>query len=104
MDYKALLDVLMDKDDWMPVRLSNFNSAQASIRRSLKRYNQSVDALGVGTKYSLVSRTKGEGEWELKLIPLNEEAKIVGASVKYVILDDIEPKEVSDDEFDWSIN
>ena len=104
MDYKALLEVLMDRDDWLPVRLSNFNSAQASLRRSLKRYNQSVDALGVGVKYSLVSRTKGEGEWELKLIPLNEESKITGASVKYIIVDDIAPKEISDDEFDWSID
>lgn len=103
MDYGSLLNTLIDNaGEAVKVSLSNYNSAQASLRRALKKYNTTVDTMGIGVKYSLTcSRLKDDGLWELKVTPQDDTPKIAGASYKLVIVDD--PNAVSDDEFDWSI-
>lgn len=103
MDYGSLLDTLINKaGEPVKVNLHNYNSAQAALRRALKKYNTTVDAMGIGTKYGLTcSRRKDDGLWELTVNPLDDKPKTNGASYKFVVID--EAKEVSDDDFDWSI-
>lgn len=103
MDYGSLLNTLIDKaGEPVKVSLHNYNSAQAALRRALKKYNATVDAMGVGVKYGLTcSRLKDDGLWELKVNPIDDTPKVNGASYKFIVVSDT--KEVSDDDFDWSI-
>ena len=103
MDYNSLLNTLIDKaGEPVKVSLHNYNSAQAALRRALKKYNATVDTMGIGDKYSLTcSRRKDDGLWELMVTPQGDTPKTSGASYKFVVVD--EAKEVSDDEFDWSV-
>lgn len=109
MNYSELLDTLIaNAGTGVKVTLSNFNSAQASVRRALKKYNNTVKALEVGVPYSLVCLKCADvnNTWEFKLIPLDDTAKITGVNAKFIIIDEAQKlgAEVSDDEFDWSVS